>query len=218
MKTRHVLGAMVSTVLLTGTMAYAQQDDSQGPGARGNGPDGKPEGRGMPNAQMQPMRERGGEHMRSERMGDAERMRHGQGREGGHGPMVDIERAKQAGATEQKLEALKTFMFEQQVKRIDLQATVDKAELVVKHLMQNEAVDEKSALKAADALIQARGELFKLEISDRVKVGEILGAEVLKKMHERPPQRAQCPRLGAPGQCAPGQGNPPNPPPQGEAK
>jgi len=190
-------------------MAYAQQNDPQGFGPRGNnGPEAKPEGMGAPGM-----------------------MRRGHGPEGGHGAMIDVERAKQAGATEQQLEALKAFVFEQQVKRIDLQAAVDKAELALERLMKSETMDEKAALKAADALTQARGELFKLGIADRVKVGEILGTEVLKKMHELPPPRMQCPRSGAqdrgnrPGREEGGHPhNPPNPeqggnpPPQGQDK
>ena len=263
MKTRQVMSAVVGAVLLTGTMAYAQQNDPQGPGPRGDGPEGRP------NAQMQPMQGGpacgGGACMRPEGMGRMQQrgpgfgggapmrimergpegmgapqmQQRGPGPEGSRGPMPDPEHAKQAGATDQQLEALKAFAFEQQTKRIDLQAAVDKAELALDHLMKSEAVDEKAAFKAADALTQARGELFKLGITDRVKVREILGADVLKKLHEMAPPRAQCPMSDAQGPCqvpqnqapnqgAPGQGgNPPNPsaqgqggvpPPQGQAK
>ena len=131
------------------------------------------------------------------------RAERGPGPEGGHGPLPDPERAKQAGASDQQLEALKTLAFDQQTKRIDLRAAVEKAELALDHLMKGEAVDEKAALKAADALSQARGELFKLEVSEQVKVREILGAEVLKKMHEMARPRAQCPCGGAPNQAGP---------------
>ena len=251
MNTKQTFTAMAGAFLLSGAMAYAQQGDGQAAGPRGDGPDGRPAGMPPP-AQLQAMR--GGPGcgggacmMRNEGAGrapaggpnfggaprmergpegmDASQMRpRGRGPEGGHGLMPDPEHAKQAGATDQQIEAFKTFAFEQQTKLIDLRAAVEKAELALNHLMKSEAVDEKAALKAADALSQARGELFKQEIAEQVKVREILGADVLKKLHSAPPPRAQGPEQGrccsAPNQAvpqpqgaAPAQGgNPPNPP------
>jgi hypothetical protein len=109
----------------------------------------------------------------------------------------DPERARQAGATDQQIEALGALAFEQRIKQIELRAAVEKADAALDHLMNNETVDEKAALQAADALIQARGELFKLELTSRVKVRGLLGADVLKKLRAMPPPRA--PRGAGPG-------------------
>jgi Spy/CpxP family protein refolding chaperone len=105
----------------------------------------------------------------------------------GRKPFLNPQRLKEAGATEQQLAALKAFANEQQLKQVDLRATAEKAELTLDQLMSGETVDEKAALKAADALTQARAEIFKLEISSKLKMKEILGAEVQKKLREMGP-------------------------------
>jgi hypothetical protein len=140
------------------------------------------------------------------------------GPEGGHGwTLPDLAQAKQAGATDQQIEALATFGASEQIKRIDAQASVDKADVTLKHLLRPgaAATDEAAVLKAADALSQARGELFKLDITAQLKVREILGAEVLKKLHEaHPPRAAFRQGLRPGGACqAPGAGQRP---PRGE--
>jgi len=101
------------------------------------------------------------------------------------GPM----RLKEVGATDQQMEALKKLGDEQQLKRIDLQAAVEKAEVSLRQLMQSDAVEEKAALKAVDALSQARAELMKQEISSKLKAKEILGAELIKKIREMGPPK-----------------------------
>ena len=182
MKTRQVLGAMMGAALLSGT-TFAQADGPQGPGPRdegqglrppcaGQGQDGACMRRGGPGQEGGPGMQRGGP---------------GPGMEIGRKPFLNPKRLKEAGATEAQLTALKTFANEQQMKRIDLQAAVDKAELTLEQLMGSEAADEKTALKAADVLSQARAELFKLEISSKLKMNEILGADVQKKLREMGP-------------------------------
>jgi Spy/CpxP family protein refolding chaperone len=116
----------------------------------------------------------------------------GPGMEIGRKPFLNPQRLKEAGATEQQLAALKAFANEQQLKQVDLRATAEKAELALEQLMSNETVDEKAALKAVDALSQARAEIFKLEVSSKLKMKEILGAEVQKKLREMgPPEGMQ---------------------------
>jgi len=115
----------------------------------------------------------------------------------GRKPFLNPKRLKEAGATEQQLEALKKFADEQQFKRIDLQAAVEKAELSLEQLMRSETVDEKAAFKAVDALSQARTEVFKLEVGSKLKMREILGAEVEKKLREMgPPEGVERPGRG----------------------
>ncbi len=193
MKTRHVLGAMMGAALLSGT-AFAEPDGPQGQGPRGDGPGMRTEGQGRERMQQRGRGQEGAcPMMRPE--GGPEGMECPQMRRGGPGPGMEIgrkpflnpKRLKEAGATDQQLTALKAFANEQQMKRIDLQAAVDKAELTLDQLMGSEAADEKAALKAADALSQARAEVFKLEISSKLKMNEILGAEVQKKLREMGP-------------------------------
>lgn len=190
MKTRHVLGAMMGAALLSGT-TFAQADGPQGPGPRDEGQGMRPPCAGQDGACMRrggPGQE-GGQGMmqgrRPEGMGAQQMQRGGPNAQGERQHMPDPEQLKKAGVTDQQLEALKTFAFEQKVKRIDLQASVDKAELTLGQLMSNANLEEKAAMKAADALIQARGELFKLEIAARAKAQQILGEEVVKKLHEQ---------------------------------
>lgn len=112
---------------------------------------------------------------------------------GPHGPMgagagVPVEIAKKAGATEEQIQKLEAFNTEQQAKRIDLQAAAEKAELKLNTLMRSKEADEKSILEAADAVGKARNEVFKLHLLGQFKMKQILGEEVLKKMHELGPK------------------------------
>lgn len=103
------------------------------------------------------------------------------------------EQLERAGATEKQIGALMQFEYERQLKRIDLRANVEKAELALNYSMRSSSVDEKALLKAVDTLNQARGELFKQEIASELQVRNILGDEVLSKMREqRPPDRHAC--------------------------
>ncbi len=205
MKTSQVFSAMVGAALLSGA-AFAQADGPQGPGPRGDGPGVRPEGSGRGRMQQRgpgqegggcPMMQRGGseggcpamqqrgpEGMGGPQMGRGCPML-GSGPQEIPGPM----RLKEVGATDQQMEALKKLGDEQQLKRIDLQAAVEKAEVTLRQLMESDAVEEKGALKAVDALSQARAELMKQEISSKLKAKEILGAELIKKIREMgPPQ------------------------------
>ena len=193
MKTRHVLGAMMGAALLSGT-AFAEPDGQQGQEPRGNGPGMRPPCEGQCQQEREGMRrggpgQEGGQGMmqgrRPEGMGN-QGMQRG-GAEGGPRGLPDPKRLKEAGATDQQLEALKKFEEEQQLKRIDLKCAVEKAEVTFSQLMRGETTDEAAALKAADALSQARAEAFRAEVAAQLKVHSILGADVLKKMREMGP-------------------------------
>lgn len=107
-----------------------------------------------------------------------------------HPPMPAPEQLAKAGATEKQINALMQVEYEQQQKRIDLRADIEKEELTLNYSMRSRPVDEKVVLKAVDALNQVRGELFKLDIASGLQVRSILGDEVLSKMQgQRPPDR-----------------------------
>lgn len=125
--------------------------------------------------------------------------------EGRHGPMgrppmdLDLERAKQAGATDSQIQTLTGFQIEQQLTRIDLQANADKADLKLGTLLKAQTPDEKAILQAADSLSAARSELFKLEIASMLKAKLVLGDAILKKLHDMgPPPRPTPPGMSGP--------------------
>lgn len=193
MKTGYVLSGVIGAVLLSGT-AWAQAERPQRPGGpRGEGPGVCPDGavreragRGGPAAEGErpQLREgRGPQGMGGGRPGGPR----GLGPEGGARALLNPVRLKEAGATEQQLAALRKVVEEEQLKRVDQKAAVEKAEIAFEQLMRGETVDSATALKAADALNQARAESFKAEVANRLKVREVLGAEVLKKLHEMGP-------------------------------
>jgi len=204
MKTNQVFSVMAGIAFLSGA-AFAQADGPQGPGPREEGAGMRPER----SARMQcgrPGRERGPDMMPARQhrdMGEPQMRRDGLGPREIRDRMPDPAQLKKAGATDQQLEALRKLADEQQLKRIDLKAAAEKAELAFEQQMRGEAVDAKAALKAADALSQTRADLFRLEVSSKLKAREILGAEVLKKLHElgaregvgQPPAgpRSECP-------------------------
>ena len=184
MKTNRVISVMMGAALLSGA-AFAEPDGQQGQGPRG---DFRAEGqfrermqqRGTGGPEGCPMMARGA----GPEGGCPAMQRGGRGPEGGPRGLPDPKRLKEAGATDQQLEALKKFEDEQALKRIDQKAAVEKAEVTFQQLMRSETVDESAAFKAADALSQARAEVFKAEVASQLKVRTILGAEVLKKMRE----------------------------------
>jgi len=214
MKTVHVISMIVSAALVSG-VAWAQADEPQ-PGSCEKGPFCRQEGGGFGERMerrermMDMMGRRGAEQgragagMRGGRDGEEGRGPRGErafeggggqrGRRGGEGfgekrrGMPDPQQLKAAGVTDKQLESLKALRQEQQLKQIDLKASAEKAELVFDQTMHNETVDAEAALKAADALSQARAALFKAEVANQLKVREILGAEVLKKLHENAPR------------------------------
>lgn len=191
MKAKKMLGAMTVAVLtMGGVMALAEPGFEPQAGMPGDRPQGGP-GRGplsMGQGHQGPM----GQHS----MGSC-----------------DPERAKKAGATDEQIQKIEAIQLDQQSKRIDLQAAAEKAELKLRTLMKSEKTDEKALLQAADEVNQARGELFKLELSTLCKTKQILGDAVMKKMREMgPPSHMMGP--GMPGARG-GQEKPGVPPPEG---
>jgi hypothetical protein len=103
--------------------------------------------------------------------------------------MPTAEQLTKAGATEEQVKALTQFEQEQQLKRIDLKANVERARLALDRSMESKSVDEGAVMKAADTLNQARGELFKLNVASRLQMRKILGDEILSKIREERPHR-----------------------------
>ena len=114
-------------------------------------------------------------------------------------PLPGPRELEKAGADEDQIEAITEFAFAQQQKRIDLEASVEKAELALERLLHAPAVEEEAVMEAVDILNQARGDLFKLDIISRVKVKQILGEEVLRTLREQGPPPGRGDRGHGPG-------------------
>jgi len=207
MKTKRMIGILGAVLLASEMALYAQQggpeDNVPGkvPDLRNDGgqkrfPPGPPRigAGGAPNERMAV---HGGPHW-------------------GLPPMHDPESLKKAGASEQQVQALNEFMFEQQMKRIDLRAATEKSQLTVEHLMRAPSPDEKAIAQAVDAVNQANGELFKMEVAARIKMKQVLGEDVLRKLRDQGPARPLDLRgdgfgPGRPDACAIEAGAPPPP-------
>ena len=123
-------------------------------------------------------------------------------------PIPDAELLKQAGASEQQIQTLREFGFEQRAKRIDLQAAEQKAQLNLERLMSAATVDEKAAMAAVYTVTQTRGELFKQDIAAALKVKQVLGEDLMRKLRPQgPPETGDGRGPGSQGQ---------NPPPHDE--
>ena len=148
-----------------------------------------------------------------------------------HPAMPDREQLKKAGATEAQIQALSEAGFSQREKQIDLRARAEKAALALERLLSSTNVDEKAVMAAADAQSQAQGELFKLELAAQLQRKQILGDELMRKLHEmRPPERIGDQKPGIAGPLPEGNRQPrggdlrggpeagqrPPPPPQAE--
>lgn len=161
MNTKGKWGMLTIAVLAAGSLAaYAEPGLQCGEGNRPHG------GSGFGSMAM------GGEH---------------HGKMGYPPPGLNLEQAKKAGATDAQIQTMTDFQLEQQIKRIDLHATAEKAELKLGALLKSQNPDEKTILQAADTVSQARGELFKLEVTTMLKAKQVLGETVLQKLHEMGP-------------------------------
>ncbi len=94
----------------------------------------------------------------------------------------DLKRVKELGASDLQIDKLQQYGFEQHVKRIELQATADNANVALQRLLSGPTPDENAVWTAVAEINQARDELFKLEIAIKLKVKEILGDEIMRKL------------------------------------
>jgi len=109
------------------------------------------------------------------------------GLHGGLAGTPDPDSLRKAGATEQQIQALEEFMFEHRMKLIDLRAASEKADLTMDRLLRAAHSDEKALMQAVDTLNQVRGALFKVDVESRLKVKQVLGDQILRKLREQGP-------------------------------
>ena len=132
---------------------------------------------------------------------------------------ADPEALKAAGATDEQLQTFRKFMQEQRLKQVDMRATVEKAELTLQILESDEKSKEDDLLKATEKVSQAKAEMLKQETLMKIKVKEIFGEAVVKKVFEAS-QKKQVQRTQQPqgpdeqrqGQQRKGPGQRPQPP------
>jgi hypothetical protein len=91
---------------------------------------------------------------------------------------------KEAGATDEQMQTFRKFMQEQRLKQVDMRAAIEKAELTLQMLESDEKSKEDDLLKATEKVSQAQAEMLKQETLMKIKVKEIFGEEVVKKLFE----------------------------------
>ena len=111
--------------------------------------------------------------------------------------MFELERIEKAGATKDQIKAFSDFWYEQQIQQIGLRAAAETADIELDHLMQTSPTDETAIQEAIDAVNEARGALFKLDILSKITTKQILGEKIARALCEqnRPPYKpSQGPR------------------------
>lgn len=111
------------------------------------------------------------------------------------GPRLCPEQLRKAGASDQQIDAVLGYQFEQELKQIDVRASVQKAALTLEHAKTATPVDEKAVMAAVEALGQAQTEVLKLSIAGELKIRQILGDEILRTLRDTPPPSDSRPLL-----------------------
>jgi len=176
-----MIGRLIAGSALIGTTVVAQQSER----TDGERPDGPRPGM---------MRHEGAEQQQGPRRPGQER---GQRMGGPQNPMARHQMMqmmllnptflKDAGATEQQIESVKTLVQETQMKEVDLRAATEKAELALQQLERASKTDEAALLKAVDALSLAKTEQLRQQVLSKVRIKNLLGEAVVKKLQERRP-------------------------------
>lgn len=126
---------------------------------------------------------------------------------------ADPEALKAAGATDEQIQTFRKFMQEQRLKQVDMRAAIEKAELTLQMLESDEKSKEDDLLKATEKVSQAQAEMLKQETLMKIKVKEIFGEAVVKKLFEanqkKQIQRPQIQQGQGERQSQPRQGNAP---------
>ncbi len=110
-----------------------------------------------------------------------------------HGARADLsqqeDRLRELGATDEQIGKVAELEHDVALKRADLRAHVEKAEVSLRYAMRVYEADESAVITAIDALNEARGHMFKQDTLFRLNVRNILGDDVLKAM--RPPRHRE---------------------------
>jgi Spy/CpxP family protein refolding chaperone len=97
-------------------------------------------------------------------------------------------KAEQIGVTPEQRKKLDELWQQHRLRRIDLEAAVQKAQLSMEPLWQSDSPDEAKILAQFDRLSVAQAEVRKDELRTQLAMRHIVTAEQWRKLHEqRPP-------------------------------
>ena len=125
--------------------------------------------------------------------------------------MPEADALREAGASDEQIRTIEALRFEEQGKRIDRRAAVEKAEWELNRRMRAADADEASVMSAVEALNQARGESFKADVAFQLKMKHVLGEKIRSSLCR--PGSPDCPCRKAPGRARPDRPMPDNEPP-----
>jgi Spy/CpxP family protein refolding chaperone len=109
--------------------------------------------------------------------------------DGGFHPRMLLGVADKIGLTEDQKKQISKLAEEHAMARIDREATLEKAQVKLRHLMMNNG-SEKEILAAIDEVGALKTEMRKAGFQNRQKIKAILNADQIKKLNEL------CPRMG----------------------
>jgi len=118
-------------------------------------------------------------------------------RPGGPGPFGnDPQMAERLGISAEQRIKIQALMQEHRLKRIDLHATLEKAQVTLEPLVNAEQPDESKILAQMDRVAQAQAELQKDEMRQQLEIRRVLTQEQWRRMQQMR-QEGQAP--GGPG-------------------
>lgn len=113
------------------------------------------------------------------------------------GLVNDPQLAERLGINADQQKKIQATVQEHRLKQIDLQAALEKAQIVMQPLMNADQPDEKQILSQIDKVHQAQAELQKDEMRLQLEVRRVLTVDQWKKL--------QAERRGGPGRSGPPQ-------------
>jgi Spy/CpxP family protein refolding chaperone len=177
---KKALIILVAAALALPFTAMAQGGPG-GPGCTGDGPG--PMHHGM----------QGGDHW-------GMRGHDGMGRMGfrdGMGVRALLRHADDINLTDQQQADLKQMAEDFKLEQIDRKAALEKAEVKLRSLMQDDKSTESEVLTQIDQVTKLKGEMQKMRYQHRQRVKSLLTEEQQTKLKElRKQRRADCPRMG----------------------
>jgi len=114
-------------------------------------------------------------------------------REGGPGPQWnDPQLAQRVGISAEQRTKVEALMQEHRLKRIDLNAALQKAQVTLEPLVNAEQPDENKILAQMDRVAQAQAEMQKDEMRQQLEIRRVLTPEQWRRMQQerqgpRPP-------------------------------
>ena len=181
-------GKLGFVLLLASSIIWAQSPPPNGPGNRGPNRQGKQRPNPPGNQQPNPI----------------------------NGTWWRTPLAERVGVSPEQRKKLDDLWQQHRLRRIDLDAALQKAQVTLEPLWQADSPDEGKILAQIDRLTQAQGEMRKDEARMQVGERQILSTDQWKRLQQPPQPNPGNPQQGfGPGPNGP-QPGPNGPPPQGQ--